>query len=131
MRLVLGVLLMLISFIKPLYADPSLPLGWQQDRILSNDNRLVFKNEQKKASLEIKEIPAEGNSAKAIAQGLANKANCFKIENVNQAYIITCDQLDIFTRVTVKNNIAEITTINCHDQETCKAAIDLLRTIDL
>ena len=105
--------------------------GWKQDRTLSNNNRLVFRNETANAVLEVKEIPSDGHSAKLIAQALANKANCFKLENIGSSYIITCDQIDTFTRVTVKDQTAEISTITCHEQTTCDAAVKILKNIDL
>ena len=136
-----GTLVMLCMALSPAVctAEQQLPAGWKQDRTLSNNNRLVFRNETANAVLEVKEIPSDGHSAKLIAQALAkeyaqalaNKANCFKLENIGSSYIITCDQIDTFTRVTVKDQTAEISTITCHEQTTCDAAVKILKNIDL
>ncbi len=128
-----GALIMLCMALNPAVcpAEQQLPAGWKQDRTFSNDNRLVFRNETANAVLEVKEIPSDGHSAKLIAQALANKANCFKLENIGSSYIITCDQIDTFTRVTVKDQTAEISTITCHEQTTCDEAVKILKNIDL
>lgn len=128
-----GTLVILCMALNPAVctAEQQLPAGWKQDRTLSNNNRLVFRNETANAVLEVKEIPSDGHSAKLIAQALANKANCFKLENIGSSYIITCDQIDTFTRVTVKDQTAEISTITCHEQTTCDAAVKILKNIDL
>ena len=99
-----GTLVMLCMALSPAVctAEQQLPAGWKQDRTLSNNNRLVFRNE-----------------------------TCFKLENIGSSYIITCDQIDTFTRVTVKDQTAEISTITCHEQTTCDAAVKILKNIDL
>ena len=108
-----GTLVMLCMALSPAVctAEQQLPAGWKQDRTLSNNNRLVFRNETANAVLEVKEIP--------------------KLENIGSSYIITCDQIDTFTRVTVKDQTAEISTITCHEQTTCDAAVKILKNIDL
>ena len=55
-----GTLFMLCMALSPAVctAEQQLPAGWKQDRTLSNNNRLVFRNETANAVLEVKEIPS-------------------------------------------------------------------------
>ena len=120
----------LLSAAESACAEIWLPAGWKQDRSLSGSNRKVFRNNTTQGSLEYDIVPAEGHNAKLIAMALANKANCFRIEDAGNSYVITCDHIDTFTRVAVHNDTAYISTIICHDQATCDSAVEIRKSID-